>query len=68
MNASTLLLSLVFGTVGMGFVMYAKRAGEFIPAVVGIALMVIPYFFASAWVMLLVCGALTAVPFVVRDR
>jgi hypothetical protein len=65
---TALLLALVFGSIGLGFVMYAKKAGEFLPAIIGTALMVVPYFFRSAWLLLIVCSVLTALPFILRDR
>ena len=64
MDMTTFMLSMLFGTIGMGFVMYGKKAGVIIPMGVGVALMVCPYFIPNAIVMLAVCGALTAVPFV----
>lgn len=63
-----LLLSLLFGSIGMGFVVYARKAGELMPAVIGLALMVFPYFVARAWLLILIGCALTALPFLLHDR
>lgn len=63
-----LLLALLFGSIGMGFVVYARKAGEFLPAIIGIALMVVPYFISRAWLSIIVCCALTALPFLLRDH
>jgi hypothetical protein len=67
MDTTSLMLSMLFGTVGVGFVMYAKKAGRLLPAIVGLALMVLPYFIPNVVVLLVVCIVLTAVPFVLRD-
>jgi hypothetical protein len=67
MTASYLMLSMLFGTFGLGFVIYAKKAGKMVPAVAGAALMVIPYFIPNVALMVVVCVALTALPFVFRE-
>jgi len=67
MDATTLMLSMLFSTIGVGFVIYARKAGVFIPAIIGLGLMVLPYFFSSALLMSIVCVVLIVVPFVFRD-
>jgi hypothetical protein len=68
MDMTSLMLSMLFGTIGCGFLMYGKKAGEILPMGVGVALMVCPYFIANVVAMALVCGVLTATPFVLRER
>ena len=67
MNATNLLLSMFFSTVGVGFIMYARKASLILPACAGLALAILPYFFSNVLVLLLVCIPLTALPFFVRD-
>ena len=67
MTATYLMLSMLFGTVGFGFVIYAKNAGKILPAIAGVALMVLPYFISNIAVMSIVCVTLTALPFVFRE-
>jgi hypothetical protein len=67
MDMTSLMLSMLFGTVGLGFFMYGRKMGEILPMGVGVALMVCPYFIANVAVMLVVCVLLSAVPFVVRQ-
>ena len=67
MDINSLLLVMMFGAFGMGFLAYGKKAGRLIPIVAGLALMIVPYFISSILVLLLVCGALTAAPFIIRD-
>jgi hypothetical protein len=64
MDVTSFMLSMLFGTIGMGFLMYGKKASEVTPMGVGLALMVCPYFIPNVIAMLVVCGALTVVPFV----
>jgi hypothetical protein len=67
MDATTLMLSMLFSAIGVGFVVYARKAGVFVPAVAGLGLMVLPYFFSSALLMSVVCVVLIVLPFVFRD-
>ena len=67
MDASLLMVSLVFGMIGMGMFMYGKKAGRPIPLAAGAGLMVVPYFITHLVVMLIVCSAITAVPWLLRD-
>jgi hypothetical protein len=47
--------------------MYGKRAGRMIPLGVGLALMVVPYFFSNVLVMSAVCSALIGGAWFVRE-
>ena len=65
MNANSLLLSILFGSVGMGFCVYGKKQQRIVPLVVGMALMVCPYFIHNAIVLAVVGVILTAAPFLI---
>ena len=67
MDATSLMLSMLFGGAGMGYLMYGKTAGRLIPIGVGLALMIGPYFIPNNLAMAIVCVLLMAVPFVVRE-
>jgi hypothetical protein len=67
MDTTGLMLSLLFGAIGMGFFMFGKREGRMVPLLVGVGLMVVPYFIANVVVMVVACGALTVVPLFVRE-
>lgn len=67
MDATSLMLSMLFSTFGLGFVIYARKAGKMVPAIAGALLMVVPYFIASNLLLMILCLALTALPFVFRD-
>ena len=62
MDYGLLITSFAFGLVGMGMFMYGRKAGRPVPLGTGMALMSVPYF-----VLLAVCCALTAVPWLLRD-
>lgn len=67
MDTNLLMVSFLFGIIGMGFFGYGKKAGRFVIMGVGAGLMVIPYFITSLLLMLIVCAALMAVPLFVQD-
>lgn len=67
MDGYDLLVSLFFGMVGMGMFMYGRKAGRFVPLVAGGLLMVVPYLLPNLIALTLVCSAITAAPWIVRE-
>ncbi len=63
MDTTNLLLSLLFSSIGMGYFIYGKRQQRAVPLLVGVGLMVYPYFVANAWAMAGMGVALMAVPY-----
>jgi hypothetical protein len=66
LNASLLLWGLLFGTVGLGFFTYGRKQRAVVPLVCGLALMVLPYFVTSAWLLVLLGIVLAGVPYFIR--
>ena len=66
MDTTALMLSLLFGTIGIGMFTYGKKAGRMVPLGAGAALVAVPYFIPNVIAMLIVCCALTALPWVLR--
>ncbi len=66
MEMSTLLWGVVFGAIGLGYFLYARKQRAPVPLVCGLGLMAIPYFISNNWVLVLVGVALMAVPYFVR--
>ena len=67
METGILFASFFFGTIGMGMFTYGYKTGRMVPMGAGGVLMVVTYFIPNLVVMLLVCSAITAVPWFVRD-
>jgi hypothetical protein len=59
-NSSTLIASLIWGSVGFGFFIYGKKQQEWVVLCGGIAVMAISYFISSALYMSLVAIILVA--------
>jgi len=60
LNSQFLFASLFWGSVGMGYLIYGKKQGEWVPAFGGLAMIAISYFVASALLMSLLGVALIA--------
>lgn len=65
-NPTLLMWSLLFGAFGMGYFMYGKKQRSPVPFVVGIVLMVFPYFITNVYLVVLIGLALIATPYFVR--
>lgn len=61
-----LVLSLVFSTIGFGYFRYGKRQGDHVPLIVGVMLMVYPYFTTSPLAVVVVGLLLMVGPFVAK--
>jgi len=61
-----LFFDIVFGAIGSGYLLYAKREFNAAFAVTGFLLIVYPYFLSNAWAELVVGAVLVAAPFLIR--
>lgn len=68
MNSSTLIASLLWGSVGTGFALYGWKQKEMIPAVGGILLVAASYFVSSALLMSVASVAIIAGIFWLKQR
>jgi len=50
-SPGALFASLVFGAIGMGALVYARKMSVFKPAIIGVALMAYPYFVSDNWLL-----------------
>jgi hypothetical protein len=66
MDDGSLLWSMLFGAIGLGYFRYGKQQNRFVPYVSGIGLMVFPYFVTGALPIGVVGVILMALPYFVR--
>ena len=66
MNAASLLWGVLFGSIGAGYCLYAKKQQALIPGICGVALIVLPYFLSNTYVLVLVCLGVAAAPLLIR--
>jgi hypothetical protein len=59
---TTLISSIVFGSVGAGYFIYGKKQQQPIPMITGIALCAYPYFISNLYASVIVGTILVAIP------
>jgi hypothetical protein len=65
-SMSSILSGVLFGSIGMGYLVYGKKQQRGIALLSGALLCVFPYFVSNAFLMVLIGFVLIAIPFVVR--
>ena len=63
---STLLLGVLFGSIGLGFFVYGKKQKAVMPLISGIGLMVFPYFISNIYIMILSGIAFIVLPYFIK--
>ena len=63
---TTFIIGAVAGIFGVAYFIYGKKAQRPVPLLAGALLCVLPYFIGDVTVLLLVCAALLAAPFVIH--
>jgi len=61
---TTLVFSILFGSIGVGYFVYGKKQQAALPLIAGIALCFFPYFVSNVYMMVLVGIVLTILPWV----
>jgi hypothetical protein len=63
-SPAALFGSLIFGVIGFAAFMYGKKSALIVPMILGVALMVYPYFVPETWLIYAIgCGLTTAIWF-----
>ena len=65
-NPSAIAWGIIFGSIGLGFFIYGKKQGLFIPLLSGLGLMIIPYFIANIFILIVIGLVLVALPYFYR--
>jgi hypothetical protein len=66
-SPAALFASLVFGVIGLTAFLYGKKHALIVPMVLGIGLMLFPYFVSDIWLMCGIGTALTAAIWYFRE-
>ena len=66
LNTSSLLWGLLFGSIGLGFLVYGRKQRAVVPLVCGLALIVFPYFVSNTIALIAIGIVLMAVPYFLR--
>jgi hypothetical protein len=65
-SESQLLWGVLLGSVGLGYFVYGKKQRAVVPLLCGLALMLVPYFISSAWLLVEAGIGIAAIPYFVR--
>jgi hypothetical protein len=65
-DTSSLLWGLLFGSIGLGFLIYGRKQRAVVPLLSGLALMIFPYFVSNIFLLVTVGIVLIAIPYFVR--
>ena len=57
-----LILSLLFGAIGSGYIIYGKREHDAFWLLTGFGLAIYPYFFSNLWLVLVIGILLSLLP------
>ena len=66
MQTAWLFWGLLFGSIGLGFLIYGRKQRAVVPLVCGLALMVFPYFVSNTIWLVVIGVALVAIPYFLR--
>jgi hypothetical protein len=66
MDTSSLLWGLLFGSIGLGFLVYGRKQKKVVPLVCGVALMILPYFVSNTILLVALGVVLISIPYFVR--
>jgi hypothetical protein len=66
MTGTTLLLSLLTGSIGAGYFIYGKKQRKFLPMLSGAGLCIVPYLISSLFILSGVSLVLCLLPFLIR--
>ena len=62
---TTLIFSILFGSIGMGYFVYGKKQQAALPLLAGIGLCIYPYFMSNLYIMVLVGIVLIVLPWMI---
>jgi hypothetical protein len=66
MQVSSLLWGLLFGSIGLGFLIYGRKQRAVVPLICGLTLMVFPYFVSNTLLLVIIGVVLMAIPYFFR--
>ena len=61
-NPTGLMLSILFGSIGLGYFVYGKKQANLIALFAGLLLMVVPYLISNSIVLSAVCVVIMLAP------
>ncbi len=66
-SSTSLILSVLFGSIGMGYFIYGKKQQHGVALLTGVALCAFPYFVSNVFLVIIIGVVLMALPYFLRD-
>ncbi|MBU0910887.1 MAG: hypothetical protein KKA54_09265 [Proteobacteria bacterium] len=66
MDTTLIFTGLIFGSLGMGYIVYGRKQANMMALLAGVGLCVFPYFTNSVWMSIAIGLGLVILPFVIR--
>jgi len=66
LDTASLLWGLLFGSIGLGFLIYGRKQKAVVPLVCGLALMIFPYFVSNPILLIAIGIVLITIPYFLR--
>ena len=66
LTTSSLLWGVLFGSIGLGFLIYGRKQRAVVPLVCGLALLIFPYFVTNSIALVAIGVVLMAIPYFLR--
>jgi hypothetical protein len=66
-DTAAILWGLVFGSIGMGYIIYGRKQRSGIVLLSGVVLCVLPYFVSNVFLMILIAIILMALPYFLKN-
>ncbi len=67
MDTTLIFTGLLFGSIGMGYIIYGRKQSNLIAFLAGVGLCVFPYFISSVWMSIALGAGLVLLPFMIRN-
>jgi hypothetical protein len=67
MDKSILLIGLITGSVGTGYLIYGSKQRKLVPLMAGLGLILVPYIIDGSILLSIACLILAALPFVFKS-
>jgi len=65
-NAASIMWGVLFGSIGMGYLIYGRKQRRGIALLSGVLLCIFPYFVANVFLMILTAIILMALPYFLK--
>lgn len=66
MDTTLIFTGLIFGSIGMGYIIYGRKQANMIALLAGVGLCIFPYFISGIWMLIALGAGLVLLPFMIR--